>query len=270
MKYQNTPVVAKNDNMLKEQISITRRYPLQDVPLHFHDFFEMEIVSRGSGEHIINGTSYPYKRGAIALLRLCDVHEVRTSDSEFINISFDDGMLFEETLQQITLMKNDLFFSLSEESFEVVENLAILMQREYKKNTYDKEYLRYLLACILIQVFRENNVRGSFTHSFSSSIQATIVYLHSHFHENPRLSEIASHLHYNANYLSRAFHDEVRKSYHEYLTGLKVRYAARLLLSTSLAVEIICSKSGFMSKTAFLSAFKKQYGMTPREYRKTH
>lgn len=55
-----------------------------------------------------------------------------------------------------------------------------------------------------------------------------------------------------------------------YLTGLRIAHAERLLLTTDQNVLQIALDAGFATSSAFYVAFKKQTGLTPAGFRKQH
>ena len=57
------------------------------------------------------------------------------------------------------------------------------------------------------------------------------------------------------------------KSVSGFLNEYRLRYAARLLATTTDAVTIIAELSGF-SRSSFFRVFSDAYGMSPSEYRK--
>ena len=54
------------------------------------------------------------------------------------------------------------------------------------------------------------------------------------------------------------------------LYHLRLKRAAQLLLSSRLPVTAVARETGYGSISTFSSAFRKEYGMTPRVYRRTH
>ena len=53
-----------------------------------------------------------------------------------------------------------------------------------------------------------------------------------------------------------------------YLTGHRLRLAARLLVHADLSINRICGRVGYKSEAAFSQAFRRHYQMTPSQYRK--
>ena len=55
-----------------------------------------------------------------------------------------------------------------------------------------------------------------------------------------------------------------------YLRRKQIDCAKRLLTQTDLTMNVIAYKCGFGTRTTFFRAFKRETGMTPREYRATY
>jgi AraC-like DNA-binding protein len=56
----------------------------------------------------------------------------------------------------------------------------------------------------------------------------------------------------------------------EYLTDWRLRKATKLLRETGSPVRVIAYQCGYESEAAFARAFKKRFGVSPGEYRRTH
>lgn len=71
----------------------------------------------------------------------------------------------------------------------------------------------------------------------------------------------------NASYLSQLFKKELGITFTSYLTNLRLQYAKELLETTTLRINEIPEKIGYGYDYNFAKLFKKETGMTPREYR---
>ena len=70
-------------------------------------------------------------------------------------------------------------------------------------------------------------------------------------------------------YLNSAFQKELGISAQTFLIDYKMHKAASLLVSTSLSVKEIANNVGYEDQLVFSKAFKKKFGMSPKNY-KTH
>lgn len=81
------------------------------------------------------------------------------------------------------------------------------------------------------------------------------------------LSYVADHFFITPNYLSSFFKEQVGDTFLNYLTGLRIEQAKRLLVETDYAVNVIAEKVGYASANTLIRIFKKAEHMTPGEYR---
>ncbi|MAA87191.1 helix-turn-helix domain-containing protein [Haliea salexigens] len=85
---------------------------------------------------------------------------------------------------------------------------------------------------------------------------------------NLSLSNLAQALSVSTNYLSQAINDQLKLNFFDCVNGYRVRHSLPLLAQSSKTVLEIAMDSGFNSKSAFYTAFRKHQGMTPGTYRK--
>lgn len=101
----------------------------------------------------------------------------------------------------------------------------------------------------------------------SSLSERAADYICQHFAEDLSLDTIAEHCGISAAYLSRIFAQEQGKGVQEYLTDLRIKRAKELLIETNEKIYEIAAKSGYPDAVYFNKVFKKNTGMTPKEYR---
>ena len=81
-----------------------------------------------------------------------------------------------------------------------------------------------------------------------------------------RLSEIASYLYIHPNYLSRLFKEEEGIGISEYIIKLRVSKAKEYLEQPGMKVYEVSEKVGYESIAFFNRIFKRECGMSPKEY----
>ena len=80
------------------------------------------------------------------------------------------------------------------------------------------------------------------------------------------LSEVAKMLSYNPKYISHLFKEKMKVSYSEYLRSMRIKYAITLFDHGIDSVKNVALLSGFTDPLYFSSVFKKQIGVSPKEY----
>lgn len=88
------------------------------------------------------------------------------------------------------------------------------------------------------------------------------------FDPNLCLSFIANKIYANDSYLSRIFKQEVGESLISYITRLRIEESIRLLNTTDLRVYEIADKVGIKDPHYFSICFKKQVGITIKDFKK--
>lgn len=88
-----------------------------------------------------------------------------------------------------------------------------------------------------------------------------------YMHEAICTADIADHVGLTQRYLNRVYRQSTSSSISDYLKEVRLRQAAKLLKETDSSVENILDKVGWSTKEYFYICFKKQYGVTPGEYR---
>jgi YesN/AraC family two-component response regulator len=86
-------------------------------------------------------------------------------------------------------------------------------------------------------------------------------------YDNTNLDLAAQHINLSPSYLSTIFKQETGMNFSDYLQSQKMENAARLILGGSRKTYEISGMVGYFSSKNFTRAFKKYFGMSPREYR---
>ncbi|GAA3402558.1 AraC family transcriptional regulator [Paenibacillus hodogayensis] len=105
-------------------------------------------------------------------------------------------------------------------------------------------------------------------HQHHQQIRDIKSYLEANF-ANPDLSldYISSRFELNPKTFSRLFKEELGEKFAEFLAGVRVQEAKRLLLESDEPVQTIALKVGYEHPLSFIRMFKKSTGMTPGYFR---
>lgn len=106
-----------------------------------------------------------------------------------------------------------------------------------------------------------------------SSLELIVVakeYLRQKFRGSFSLQEMAAYMNITPVYLNRIFQEEVDMTVFEYALHLRLEEAKKLLRETDLTEEIIALKVGYESGRYFKAIFKRQEGISTRDYRQAN
>lgn len=103
--------------------------------------------------------------------------------------------------------------------------------------------------------------------SGSHYVYAACRYIEENYDREIAVGDIAQALSLNVKYLSRLFKQHCGQTMTQYISALRLKKAIALLETTSLPIHSVGEQVGFHDVRGFIRLFKKQYGITPSEYR---
>ena len=97
--------------------------------------------------------------------------------------------------------------------------------------------------------------------------EEVILYILNNPESDLKQKTIAQKLYINSSYLSTVFAAQTGIRFVDYLTAVKLRRAAYLLMNTTLSISEIASRLDYKDIGYFSRLFKSRYGMPPSQYR---
>ena len=247
-------------------ISVRESPSFPGSTLHGHDFYEIEIITSGMTETSVNGVRETVKIGSVLFLTPADFHEYSYSGNFGIcNIQFSSDAISSDILYKIT-ENNIRIFDTSLTCFDEILGIFSVMKK-LNESGEDRQIISKLIECVLMLLINNSTTDTTSSADASLSIQKAIMYIHSHFKDNPTLASVADVLHLNAQYFCTKFKAYTGQTYKNYLKSVKLRYARKLILSTELPILEIAENSGYETQSHFNREFKEYYGISPLKMR---
>ena len=100
-----------------------------------------------------------------------------------------------------------------------------------------------------------------------STVSRACKYIQENFRKDISLDDVSKEVNVSPYYFSKLFKEEVGENFIEYLTRLRIECSKELLRRAALTIREAGLQSGYSDPNYFSRIFKKQTGMTPREYR---
>ena len=126
------------------------------------------------------------------------------------------------------------------------------------------------LQLIMLMDFCERCGAARLPKGISGEVYRAMVYIQNHTNESIGIDDVAGEVRRSGSYLMRRFKAELGMSIGEYITKCKMEEACSLLTYGDRSLADISAYLGYSSQSYFQNVFKKQYGMTPLQYRKEH
>lgn len=251
-----------------------------DIPIHWHDEFEILYILKGKLNISICQTDYDGIEGDIYLVNPKELHLMNATDP---NVDYY-AILF-----PIEFISFQSFDQIEKDYFEPLRSGHFLFKNKIT-NPYLKKELHNLLNELLIlnktkpfnyMLLTKINILNFFNKLFSTkdcekedmkvksmSIHKDILsYINEHYKEPITLLEMASIFHMSEKYFSRYFKNNYHISFSNYITHQRIKHATNLLKTTDLSVTEVAMMSGFNNVSYFIRTFNKYLGCSPLKFR---
>lgn len=98
-------------------------------------------------------------------------------------------------------------------------------------------------------------------------LERVIAYMEGHLGEKLTLPGVAKHFYVSESTITQTFRKRMGVSFYRCLTQRRL-IAAKSLIAEGLSLEIVSQRVGFLDYSTFYRAFRQEYGISPRQYRK--
>ena len=246
---------------------------------HCHPYFELSYIEHGSCRFFIEDTMYDLHDGDFLLIPPQLFHYTRYLFGSCLRC----GIYFREEDLAAELLPNmpggaDFFSQLrvfqapsaSRRSFSSL--IGRMAAEEQSMDERSPLMLRIMLHELLLLCSRVCSVlteNPASIHTTDRQVLQAARFINEHYRQQISANDIAAAAGFSPNYLSRKFREAAGIGVHDYLVFIRLRNAAFELISTDDSVTDIALRCGFSDSNYFKDVFKKKYGLTPREYRKT-
>lgn len=228
------------------------------------------VVTEGEmAQRALNGEQAPSSEELIQRLRQSDrtgfSAEYRKIVGELKKLSIQkaqDALM--EIAGQMQTYRNSLqyrFEPLTKKDYEVLAGQ--LASYEYMD---DVEEWFFRMAEEIWLILERNRQTGR-----EDVVEKAIAYLQSNYGD-PNISAqyLVDKYHITPSYFSRLFHEKCGCTFPDYLAALRIERARELLLEReNLSIQEICELVGYSNASYFTTSFKKKYGMTPGQFRRS-
>lgn len=252
-KYHNADKVSKNDI----------------IDSHIHDQCEIYVNVSGNVSFMVEGNLYPISYGNVIITRPfeyhnCIYHDMSPHEHYCITFSCNGNeQLFDLFFQRPRACNN--LIVLSERK---VDSLMKLLKNIISKKTlsdFESYYNFFKLIQIINDGFKSDETETQ--DLIPKELSLILDKINKNFTTVINIRQLAKDAHMSVNTLERYFKKYLMVTPSVYIKKKRLTYAANLLLKQH-SVSSCAVLSGFSDTSQFIKEFKKQFGLTPFQYRK--
>lgn len=251
-------------------------------PEHTHDYVEVVYMCSGSTTHIVNGKTIRLNQGELLFLGQSARQEICRAEENDIAVNLVVlPEFFKEALSTIgeeaTPLRRFLLDCLFGQNtgpgyllFQVADDVPIqnLVENLIHSLMYDTPNRRKVSQMTMTLLFLQllGHTDKLAWDSQEETILQVLRYVDGHYVDGS-LQEAAGMLHCDISSLSREIRRKTGKTYTELVQEKRLNQAAFLLRTTERKVEDIALAVGYENISYFHRIFRREYGLSPRQFR---
>lgn len=256
---------------------------LSRVASHTHDYYEFYFFLEGDTSMEIDGELYPSRYGDVLLIPPGKRHRavIHSQEKPYRRFVFWISreylsQLLEQSCAYGYLIRHaeasgEFSFHNDVITFNAIQSKVIRLLEEVHGEQFGKE--AQISLCVNDLILYLNRVAYAQDHPVSRSeeqslYQNLLLYLEEHLEEDLSLERLAKEFFVSKYYIAHLFKDNMGLSIHQFIRKKRLA-ACRDAIAGHGKISHAYLTYGFKDYSSFYRAFKKEYGMSPRELQET-
>jgi len=272
-------ILRKNDFFAwpGQPVAVADRYPQNVFAEHSHEFWELVLVWRGNGLHVLNDRPYRITRGDLFYIRAEDRHSYASvNDLVLQNVIYCPERL------RLNLDWHSLIPGLNGGPFQpwwrlssagMTQARAIISQLEqesHKQDALSATLAETLFAQLAITLKRARYATDTASPDEPEALLDKLITALARSLEKPFVLEPFCARHQcSERTLRQQFRTQTGMTINQYLRQLRICHAQYLLRHSDLFISEIAMRCGFEDSNYFSVVFTRETGMTPSQWRQS-
>lgn len=251
---------------------------------HSHNYYEFYFFLEGNVSISIENEIHPLKYGDIVLIPPGVEHKAIIHNNDlpyrrfvfWISTDYCNRLINESIsygyLMQHVLVKNHYIFHNDITSFHSIQYKIFQLIEEIQCKRFGKEakvslYVSDLVLTLNRLVYEQQNPQTE--HETQTLYQNLIFYIDEHLDETLSLDELANKFFVSKFHISHLFKEQMGLSVHQYILKKRMQASKEAILG-DVSISDIYPLFGFKDYSSFYRAFKKEFGVSPKDFRDIH
>lgn len=275
---ENKPHGTKDDPFSIYHIANAKRS--FQIPIHWHDEFEIIYVKSGFLTVSISGENYIGKPGDAFVVSPGNLHFMgsQTGNVDYFTFLFPlkyisfrtDDILDDKLLEPLNsghlIINPEIKDTVKEQCEQLVEIYGAKKEESQSKITAQIK-TKIILLQFILELWKRGFIVENDTSGKNTVEKEMVSYIQQNFTGKILLKEFGEQFHLSEKYISRYFKEHFHITISQYVTYLRLEHAKHLLQDTDIPVTEVAMQSGYQNVSYFIRSFKKTYGMSPLKYR---
>ena len=227
------------------------------------DSYFMYYVENGSMFMTLNHQMFTLTKNDLILVKKNVDVKITLNNAKLYGMEFD-GKLTHDYLDAIGSHNSP---GISMIDFSGIIMFFIKLKELGDSDFRNEVYISFSIEAILVEMYTRIHYGNEKENPQNYAILQAIFYIEQNIDKKIRLHDLCEFVGYSVYHFSRLFKQEVGMSPYEYIIKFRLDLAKHLLITTDLPVRGICKKCGYQNEINFYNIFKKNFGITPRQYR---
>lgn len=234
------------------------------------------FVHEGQGDLNLNGNGHSLRKGALIYIPRGSSFRIVSSREhvlKFFSIYITYGHLCWEG--ETAAWKENGNALLPIAPFAMLDDQPKVMEAFYRlsdiwtgKRPGYEWYSRLELIRLLDLIMQAAHEASPQAKQTAMLIEAAIDFIRNHLQDDLNRNGLAARFFLSPAYFASMFKKHVGLSLNEFIINLRMEEARKLLSDTDFPIRYIAAKVGYNDPFYFTRTFKKQHGMSPRQFRK--